>query len=133
MQILDLVKIAILGMVVLNVLTVGATVGVKALRSMQQRRLEARIRDMEAALDGFLATGETNPELRRLRPRSQDVLALAMVRYISVLRGSERDRLIELARETGLAQRYVRRLRSRRRWRRARAAENLGYLGGRRR
>jgi len=53
-----------------------------------------------------------------------------MVEYLSVLSGTEKDRLVALAEEAGLVRSYFARLNSRHRWRKARAAENLGYFGG---
>lgn len=121
---------AILIMVVLNVLMVVVTIGVKAIRTVERRRVESGTRKIEAALEESLATGEAHPDLRRLRGREWDILADLMVEYLSVLRGAERDRIIGLARETGVVERNHGRLYSRGRWRRARAAENLGYFGG---
>jgi HEAT repeat protein len=46
-----------------------------------------------------------------------------------LLRGAGREQLMRLAEELGLVDRYLKALKSRRRWHRARAAENLGYFG----
>jgi HEAT repeat protein len=46
------------------------------------------------------------------------------------LSGAEKERLVRLADETGLVKNYFARLGSDNRWRKARAAENLGYFGG---
>jgi DNA-binding response OmpR family regulator len=45
------------------------------------------------------------------------------------VRGSGREYLMRLAAHLGLVDSYLKDLGSRRRWRRARAAENLGYFG----
>lgn len=130
MQNLGILIWAILLMISLNVLMVVVTIGIKALRSISRRQTASSASKIEAALDESLETGEVHPDLRRLRGREWDVLASLMVEYLSVLRGAERDRLIGTAREVGLVERYHARLQSRGRWRKARAAENLGYFGG---
>ncbi len=119
-------------MVVLNALMVTLTLGTKAARSVRVRRTKSSTRRLESALDSSLATGEAHPELlRHLGDRETDLLAALMVEYLSLLSGAQRDRLVGLARETGLVESYVARLdSSRNRWRKARAAENLGYFGG---
>lgn len=121
---------AVVVMVVLNVVLVALTLGTKLLRSITERRTKSRLQRLEAALDDSLATGGIHPYLQRLDERDTDLLALLMVDYLSVLRGAERERLAGLAEESGLVGEYFHRLRSRNRWRIARAAENLGYFGG---
>jgi HEAT repeat protein len=117
-------------MVVLNVMIVALTLGVKFMRSVRERRTKSRLQRLEAALDSSLATGEIHPDLQRLDDRDTDLLAILMIDYLSVLRGAERERLAGLAEESGLVSKYFSRLRARNRWRKARAAENLGYFGG---
>ena len=121
---------AVVIMVVLNVLMVALTLGTKAARSLRVRRTKSSTRRLESALDDSLATGRIHPDLLHLGDRETDLLATLMVEYLSLLSGAEKDRLVGLAREAGLVQSYVARLGSRNRWRRARAAENLGYFGG---
>ncbi len=128
---LSLTLWAVGGMVLLNVLMVALTIGTKAMRSVSGRRRKASLRKLEAALDASLATGEVHPDLPRLDEREMDLLAELMVEYLSVLSGVERERLVRLAQEAGLVRDYFARLGARNRWRKARAAENLGYLGGR--
>lgn len=121
---------AVVAMVVLNVMLIALTIGVKVLRSVKKRSTKSRVSRLESALDDSLATGELDPGLRHLGDRDTDVLALLMVDYLSVLRGAQREHLIALAQEAGLVKKYFLRLRARNRWRKARAAENLGYFGG---
>ncbi len=121
---------AVVVMVVLNALMVTLTLGTKAARSVRVRRTKSSTRRLESALDSSLATGEVHPGLRQLGDREMDLLATLMVEYLSLLSGAERDRLVALALEAGLVESYVARLGSRNRWRKARAAENLGYFGG---
>ncbi len=130
MQNLGFVQLAVLIMVGLNLLMVVLTVGVKALRSLRIRWMKAKIEKFEPALDEGVITGQVPSELRRLRGWDQDLLATLIIEYMTLLRGAERERLVQLAAEVGLIKRYFDRLSSRRRWQRARAAENLGYLGG---
>lgn len=59
-------------------------------------------------------------------------LSRLIVERMVLLRGARRGYLIRLAGDLGLVDRYLKALRSPRRWRRARAAENLGYFGGER-
>jgi HEAT repeat protein len=130
MQSLSLTLWAVVVMVVLNVVLIALTIGVKVLRSVRKRSTKSRVSRLESALDDSLATGELDPGLRHLGDRDMDVLALLMVDYLSVLRGAQREHLIALAQEAGLVKKYFLRLRARNRWRKARAAENLGYFGG---
>ena len=127
---LSLTLWAVLVMVVLNVLMVALTFLTKVVRTLRERGTKSRVRRLEFALDDSLATGGVHPGLRRLGDRDMDLLALLMVEYLWVLRGADRGRLVRLAREAGLVERYLARLGARHRWRKARAAENLGYFGG---
>ncbi len=129
-QSLSLTLWAVGAMVVLNVLMVALTVGTKALRGLRGRRTKAITSKLESALDDSLITGKVHPDLLDLNDRETDILAILMVEYLSVLSGAERDRLVGLAAESGLVRSYFARLRSRKRWRKARAAENLGHFGG---
>ena len=117
-------------MIVLNVLMVALTLGTKALRSFRKRRTGTKTRRLEALLDDSLAKMAVHPDLRRLGGRDLDLLAPLMIEYLSVLSGAQRAWLAQLAEEAGLVRRYSGRLRSRSWWRKARAAQNLGYLGG---
>jgi HEAT repeat protein len=109
---------------------VTLTIGTKALRAVRGRRTKASTDKLESALDNSLITGEIHPDLLDLNDREKDLLAILMVEYLSLLRGAERERLARLAEESGLVRTYFSRLHSRHRWRKARAAENLGYFGG---
>ncbi len=117
-------------MIVLNVLLVALTLGTKVLRSFRKRKIETRTRRLESLLDDSMATMEVHPDLRRLGGRDLDLLANLMIEYLYVLSGAQRAWLVQLAEEAGLARRYSGRLRSRNWWRKARAAQNLGHLGG---
>jgi HEAT repeat protein len=121
---------AVIVMAVLNVLVVALTIGTKALRSARARRTESINRRLEYALDSSLATGEVHPDLLHRNDQETDLLAILLVEYLSLLSGAERERLVRLADETGLVKNYFARLTSRNRWRKASAAENLGYFGG---
>ena len=129
-QSLSLTLWAVGGMAVLNLLMVALTIGTKALRGVRGRRTKASTDKLESALDNSLITGETHPDLLHLNDREKDLLAILMVEYLTVLSGTEKDRLVRLADESGLVRSYFARLNSRHRWRKARAAENLGYFGG---
>lgn len=130
MQDLGIILWAAVVMVALNLVMVALTLGVKAARSVRKRQTKARIARLETALDESVASGEVHPGLRRLGDRDLDLLATMMVDYLSLLRGAERERLVRLAEEAGLVGRYLDRLGSPGRWKKARAAENLGYFGG---
>ena len=129
-QSLSLTLWAVGTMVVLNVFMLALTIGTKALRAVRGRRTKASTDKLESALDNSLINGEINPDLLDLNDREKDLLAILMVEYLSVLRGTEKDRLVGIAEESGLVRSYFDRLGSRDRWRKARAAENLGYFGG---
>ena len=130
MQVLNIALLAVVLLVVLNVLMVALTLGMKLLRLSRMRREGARARELEDALAESLASGGVHPRLRDLRDRDMDLLAVLMVEYLSVLDGEERTRLVSLTGEAGLLARCRRMLRARNRWRKARAAENLGHFGG---
>lgn len=130
MHSLSLTLWAVIFMAVLNVLIVALTIGTKALRSVRAHRTESINRRLESALDSSLATGEVHPDLLHRNDQETDLLAILLVEYLSLLSGAERERLVRLADETGLVKNYFARLTSRNRWRKASAAENLGYFGG---
>lgn len=129
-QSLSLTLWAVGAMVVLNLFMVALTIGTKALRAVRGRKTKSSVRKLESALDNSLVTGGAHPDLLQLNDREKDLLAILMVEYLSVLSGTEKDRLVTLAEEAGLVRSYFDRLGSRHRWRKARAAENLGYFGG---
>ena len=130
MRDIAIIQWALAIMIVLNVLMVALTLGTKALRSFRKRRTGTKTRRLEALLDDSLAKMAVHPDLRRLGGRDLDLLAPLMIEYLSVLSGAQRAWLAQLAEEAGLVRRYSGRLRSRSWWRKARAAQNLGYLGG---
>jgi HEAT repeat protein len=130
MQGLSLTLWAVVVMIVLNLVLVTLTLGIKALRSLRERATEKRVNRLESALDESLATGEVHADLRNLGERDTDLLATLMVDYLSLLRGEDRERLTRLAEESGLVRQSFSNLRARNRWRKARAAEHLGYFGG---
>lgn len=126
----SLIAFAILLMVALNLLTVAATVGTKSLRTRERRRVRDLRERLEPALYDYLATGEVSPVLRQTSGRDRETLTEMVVELLAALRGSEARRMAELAGELGLVERDLARLRARSRWRRAKAAENLGFYGG---
>lgn len=115
---------------VINVTLVASTLGIKTFRSLRRLQTKRKNRRLELSLDDSLTTGRVYPDLRRLDRRDGELLAILMIEYLSVLRGTEREHLVELAEEIGLVRRYYAWLGARNRWRKARAAENLGYFGG---
>ncbi|WP_273847232.1 HEAT repeat domain-containing protein [Rubrobacter calidifluminis] len=121
---------AVLVIAGLNVLMLFMTVALRLVRSVRERRLQALLKEAESLLEGFLASDANRDGLRVFADRHPGVLASAMVGYLSMMRGAGREGLENLAAELGLVDRYLAELSSRNRWRRARAAENLGYLGG---
>lgn len=131
MDSLRFVELATVAMAGLVVLVVIVTVGIKAARYLKVCWYKRHYRRIEPALETFVLTGEDQPELSLLRPWQRDLfLSRLIVERMVLLRGAGREHLMRLARELGLVDRYLRALHSRRRWRRARAAENLGYFGG---
>lgn len=118
------------GMVALNVLMILLTLGLKTARTVRRRDLETRAVRFEAALNDLILTGQTDPVLLRPNRRDLDLLATKMVEYLALLRGEQRDRLVELAERAGLVRKFFWRLGSQNRWRKAQAAESLGYFGG---
>lgn len=131
MQSSALVAIAIFLMVFLNILMVVATISVKTLRTYERRRVQRLRESLEPALYDYLATGEVSSRvLRKVKGRDKTILSDMIIELLNVLRGSESQRMISLAEELGLVQRDLDRLYARGRWRRAKAAENLGYYGG---
>jgi HEAT repeat protein len=121
---------AVLLMAVLNVSMILATVGAKTLRAFNERRLDDRKKRLEPPLYDFLAAGEIPRVLLQAKGEDREVLSALIVELLASLRGTARKRIAGLAGELGLVKRDLNRLRSRRRWRKARAAENLGFFGG---
>ena len=133
MQLTGIVYWAIAILFVLNVSIVLLTVGVKAARTLRIGWYKRHLRRIEPAVENYIITGEDQPELEALRPWQKDVfVSRLMVERMALVRGSGQDHLKRLAEHLGLVDRYLKDLDSRRRWRRARAAETLGYFGGER-
>ena len=97
-------------MAVLNLFMVALTIGTKALRGVRGRRTKRSTDKLESALDNSLIAGETHPNLLYLDDREKDLLAILMVEYFSVMSGTEKDRLVRLAEESGLVKSYFDRL-----------------------
>ena len=124
----ELATVAMVGLIALMVII---TVGIKAARYLKVSWYKRHYRRIEPALENFVLTGEDQPELSLLRPWKRDLfLSRLMIERMVLLRGVGREYLMRLAGELGLVDRYLGTLQSRRRWRRARAAESLGYFGG---
>ncbi len=118
-------------MLALISLMVILTVGLKVLRFLRAAWFRRHFRRIEPALENFMLTGDEQPELLALRPWKRDLfLSRLIVERMVYLKGAGREFLMRLADELGLVDRYLKALDSRRRWRRARSAENLGYFGG---
>lgn len=131
MQNLDIIKWAILIMVVLNVLAIAGTAGMRVWRNHTNRRIEERIETFKPALHEFLDTGEISSELEEPDEQDLDILSALICEVITELpEDSERRRLMRLAGKLGLVSRDLDRLRSDKAQERARAAENLGFYGG---
>jgi HEAT repeat protein len=128
LRFIELATVAIAGLIILMVII---TVGVKAARYLKTSWYKHHYRKIEPSLENFVLTGEDQPELSLLRSWQRELfLSRLIVERMGLLRGSGREYLMRLAKELGLVDRYLGALHSRRRWRRARAAENLGYFGG---
>jgi len=120
-------------MVALLVLMMVVTISAKAVRYLKSSWYRRHYKRIEPALEKFILTGEDQPELLLLRPWQRDLfLSRLIVERMVLLRGADQKTLMRLAADLGLVDRYLKALGSRRRWRRARAAENLGYFGGER-
>lgn len=131
MDSLRFVELATVAMAGLIALMVIITIGVKAARYLKVSWYKRHYRRIEPALENFVLTGEDQPELSLLRPWQRDLfLSRLIIERMVLLRGVGREYLMRLAKEMGLVDRYLGALQSRRRWRRARAAESLGYFGG---
>ena len=125
------VELAIVAMLVLISLMVAITISVKALRTLREAWYKSYYRSIEPALERYLLTGKPQRGLERLRPWQRDrFLSTLIVERMALLRGAGREFLMQLADDLGLVSLYLGSLRSSRRWKRARAAENLGYFGG---
>lgn len=131
MQGLEIIKLLIAAVVGFNVLILLSTVAVKVLRSIGERRRRSWEEELDLDLQSFLAVGDVPQRLRRLKGWGREILSERINAFVLLLSGAEREKLIGLAQELGLTKRDLLRLGSRRRWSRARAAENLGYVGGR--
>jgi HEAT repeat protein len=133
MDSLRFVELATVIMVALIVLMMILTIGLKAIRYLTTSWYKRQYRRIEPALENFILTDEDQPELLALRPWQRDFfLSKLIIERMVLLRGAGREQLVRLAEELGLVDRYLHALKSRRRWHRARAAENLGYFGGER-
>jgi HEAT repeat protein len=130
---IDFIKLVTVVMVGLVVLMIVVTISAKAVRYLKSSWYKRHYKRIEPALEKFIFTGEDQPELLRLRPWQRDrFLSRLIVERIVLLRGAGQEYLKRLAADLGLVDRYLKALGSRRRWRRAWAAENLGHFGGER-
>lgn len=120
----------VVAMVALNIFMILLTLGLKMARTARRRNLDVRSARFEAALNDLILTGEADPVLLHPNGRDLDLLATKMIEYLALLRGEQRERLADLAERAGLVRRFFWRLGSRNRWRKAQAAESLGYFGG---
>lgn len=130
---LTFIEIAVFVMAGLNVLMVLLTVGVKAARTLRLAWYRRHLKRIEPSLENYMITGEEQPELDALPSWQRDLfVSHLIVERMVLVRGSGKEYLMRLADRLGLVDRYLRGLNSRGRWRRARAAEYLGYFGGQR-
>lgn len=128
---LSLVEWMIVGMATATTVLVLITVGLKAARAAKDALYKSYYRRIEPALERYLLTGEEQPEIEGLKPWERDrFLSTLMIERMALLRGAGREYLTYMAVRLGMVDRYLRDLRSPRRWQRARAAEYLGYFGG---
>jgi HEAT repeat protein len=133
MSSIDFIEFVTLIMVVLVMLMVVVTISLKGLRYLKASWYKRHYKRIEPALEKFMLTGEDQPELLLLQPWQRDLfLSRLIVERIVLLRGADQESLVRLAADLGLVNKYLKALKSRRRWRRATAAENLGYFGGKR-
>lgn len=131
MSAFTIIVIALLSIAMLNVLTIAATLLTKAQRARRERH-EKKVRDqIEPDLYEYLVLGEISQTLHRASKRESSILAAMIIELLNVLRGVEHEKITGLAAKLGLVQRDFDMLQSRNRWQKARAAENLGYYGGR--
>lgn len=118
-------------LVALIVCMVAITISIKSLLAARERWYRANQERLEPHLEEFMITGEPQPEFQKTGTGALGrYLAPLMVERIGLLRGSSREQMAGLARELGLVEKYLSDLGSHSRWRRARAAENLGHFGG---
>lgn len=121
----------LVALVAQTALIVLVIVRVKAGRRLKEAWHEEYYRRLRPALDRYLDTQEPQREISRLRGWQKDrFLAPLIVDRLMLLTGAEREDIIRLAHDSGLIDIYLRAVSSSRRWRRARGAEYLGYLGG---
>lgn len=130
MQASTLIIIALLFIAALNVLTIAATLLTKAQRARKERREKAVRDEIEPALYEYLVLGEISQVLRKSSSKNPNILSSMIIDLLNVLRGVEHEKMISLACRLSLVERDFEQLRSQRRWRKARAAENLGHYGG---
>lgn len=105
-------------------------VAVLVLRRLTLTRAEAARRRSEAAMLPLALTllDETPDAALELDDRSLRVLAGVLARFARELRGAPRERIATFFERSGLVDRELRALRSRRTWRRAEAAQLLGDM-----
>ncbi len=130
---LQLVQLAVVVMVALNLLMVALTFGVKAARAARNAWYARQRKPIELAIEAYLLSGENQPQLEALSPWRRDIFVSPLiVERLALVRGTGEEQLLQLAERLGLVERYLKDLGSWRRWRRARAAQYLGHFGGER-
>ncbi len=133
MSSISFINLVTVVMALLVMLMMAVTVSAKAVRYLRASWYERHYKRIEPALEKSILTGENQPELLQLPPWQRDLfLSRLIVERIALLRGSGQEFLMRLAADLGLVDEYLKTLESRRRWRRARAGQSLGYFGGER-
>ena len=121
----DALTIAVLVLYLTSIALIVTTVVRGSLRARRERQHARLIRRLRDPVEACVVEGKPMPSV----PASeQDALLELVLRYTSVVRGKDADRLTDALEEQGVTARLLRRLQSRPAWRRAQAAEMLGQL-----
>jgi HEAT repeat protein len=121
----DALTIAVLVLYSISIALIVATVVRGSVRARREREHARHIKRLRAPVEECIVKGTPMP---RVPEGEQDALLELVLRYTSVIRGSDAGRLTEALEQQGVTARLLRQLGSRQAWRRAAAAEMLGRL-----
>lgn len=127
MLVTDLIAVVSLALIGTTIVSLLALIVQRTVLTRSQRMVleaERRLRPLANAL----AEGEL-PELPRMNRRERQALGRLLSRYSEFLTGAAKQYIASFFEKEGLVDVEIRRLRSRRAWRRATAAHLLGDIG----
>jgi hypothetical protein len=121
----DALTFAVLVLYSISIALIVVTAVRGSLRTRRERKHERVVERLRESVEACVVDGKPMPSVPT---DEQDTLLELVLRYMSVVRGRDADRLTEALEQQGVTARLLQRIRSRPAWRRAQAADMLGRL-----